>query len=105
MSVTELENDDVHSTKSEDFLSTVRTTAARPGQVVDVVVLTSDAGLLEALRSSAGSEHALWDVPSADAAVDYLVGGRCDVLIADLGIASRRRARRCWTVCRCSSPS
>jgi TonB family protein len=75
----------VQSTRSEDFLSTVRTTAARPGQVVDVVVLTSDASLLEALRSSAGSEHALWDVPSADAAVDYLVGGRCDVLIADLG--------------------
>lgn len=73
------------STRPEDFLSTVRTTAARPGQVLDVVVLTSDASLLEALRSAAGSEHALWDVPSADAAVDYLVGGRCDVLIADLG--------------------
>ncbi len=69
----------------QDFLSTVRTTAARPGQVVDVVVLTSDASLLEALRSSAGSEHALWDAPSIDAAVDHLVGGRCDVLIADLG--------------------
>lgn len=73
------------STRPEDFLSTVRTTAARPGQVLDVVVLTSDASLLEALRSGAGSEHALWDVPSADAAVDYLVGGRCDVLIADVG--------------------
>jgi TonB family protein len=75
----------VASTRPDDFLNTVRTTAARPGQVIDVVVLTSDAGLLEALRSSAGSEHALWDVPSADAAVDYLVGGRCDVLIVDLG--------------------
>ncbi|MFC4310029.1 TonB family protein [Steroidobacter flavus] len=73
------------STRPDDFLNTVRTTAARPGQVIDVVILTSDASLLEALRSSAGSEHALWDVPSADAAVDYLVGGRCDVLIADLG--------------------
>ena len=68
-----------------DFLSTVRTTAARPGQVVDVVVLSSDAGLLEVLRDSAGSEHALWDAPSADSAVDHLVGGRCDVLVADLG--------------------
>lgn len=75
----------MHSTRSEDFLNTVRTTAARPGQVIDVVILTSDSGLLEALRSSAGSEHALWDAPSANAAVDYLVGGRCDVLIADLG--------------------
>lgn len=73
------------STRPEDFLSTVRTTAARPGQVLDVVVLTSDVGLLEALRATAGSEHALWDAPSADATVDYLVGGRCDILIADLG--------------------
>jgi hypothetical protein len=63
----------------------VRTTAARPGQVVDVVVLSSDAGLLEVLRNSAGSEHALWDAPSADSAVDHLVGGRCDVLVVDLG--------------------
>jgi TonB family protein len=75
----------VPSTRPEDFLSTVRTTAARPGQVLDVVVLTSDVGLLEALRATAGSEHALWDAPSADAAVDYLVGGRCHILIADLG--------------------
>lgn len=75
----------MRSTRADDFLNTVRTTAARPGQVIDVVVLSSDAGLLEALRSSAGSEHALWDVPSADAAVDYLVGGRCDVLVVDLG--------------------
>jgi TonB family protein len=76
----------VSSTRPEtDFLSTVRTTAARPGQVLDVVVLTSDVGLLEALRATAGSEHTLWDAPSADAAVDYLVGGRCHILIADLG--------------------
>lgn len=73
------------TTRPEDFLSTVRTTAARPGQVLDVVVLTSDATLLETLRSAAGSEHSLWDAPTADAAVDYLVGGRCDVLIADVG--------------------
>lgn len=72
-------------TRSEDFLSTVRTTAARPGQVLDVVVLTSDTGLLGVLRDSAGAEHALWDAPSADSAVDHLVGGRCDVLVADLG--------------------
>ena len=63
----------------------MRTTAARPGQVLDVVVLSSDVGLLEVLRDAAGSEHALWDAPSADSAVDHLVGGRCDVLIADLG--------------------
>jgi TonB family protein len=73
------------TTRTEDFLSTVRTTAARPGQVVNVVVLTSDASLLETLRSSAGSEHAMWHAASIDTAVDHLVDGRCDVLIADLG--------------------
>lgn len=73
------------STRPEDFLSTVRATAARPGQVLDVLVLTSDASVLKTLRAAAGSEHALWDASSADGAVDYLVGGRCDILIADLG--------------------
>src|SRR5690606_39498857 len=30
-------------------------------------------------------EHAIWHAPTADAAVDLLVGGRCGILIADLG--------------------
>jgi TonB family protein len=77
-------DNDVSSTRPEDFLSTVRTTAARPGQVLDVVVLSADANLLETLRSAAGSEHALWEASSANAAVDHLIGGRCDILIVDL---------------------
>lgn len=56
-----------------------------PGHVVDVIVLTADGGLLATLRDAASSEHAIWHAPSADAAVDLLVGGRCGVLIADLG--------------------
>jgi TonB family protein len=48
-------------------------------------VLTADAGLLATLREASAAEHAVWHAPSADAAVDLLIGGRCGVLIADLG--------------------
>jgi TonB family protein len=48
-------------------------------------VLTSDPGVLATLREAAGPEHAIWHAPSADTAVDLLVGGRCSILIADLG--------------------
>jgi len=55
-----------------------------PGQAIDVVVLTTDVGLLTTLREASAAEHALWHAPSADAAVDCLVGGRCGILVADL---------------------
>jgi TonB family protein len=58
--------------------------AGLPGHVLDVVVLSSDPGVLATLRESAGPEHAIWQAPSADSAVDLLVGGRCSILIADL---------------------
>ncbi len=48
-------------------------------------MLTSDPGVLATLREAAGPEHAIWHAPSADNAVDLLVGGRCCILIADLG--------------------
>lgn len=74
----------MQSTRHDGNLAALHASSL-PGHVLDVVVLTSDATLLETLRSAAGSEHSLWDAPTADAAVDYLVGGRCDVLIADVG--------------------
>jgi len=58
--------------------------AGLPGHVLDVVVLSSDPGVLATLREAAGPEHAIWQAPSADSAVDLLVGGRCSILIADL---------------------
>ena len=57
-----------------------------PGHVVDVIALTADAGLLATLRAASSPEHSIWHAPSADVAVDLLVGGRCGVLIADLEI-------------------
>jgi TonB family protein len=58
--------------------------AGLPGHVLDVVVLSSDPSVLATLREAAGPEHAIWNAPSADNAVDLLVGGRCSILIADL---------------------
>ncbi len=53
---------------------------------------------------SAGSEHALWDVPSADARRRLSRSAAAATSsIADLGIAARRRDSRCWSVCRRTS--
>jgi len=58
--------------------------AALPGRAVDVVVLSNDDTLLLTLQDAAGVEHAVWHAPSADAAVELLVNGRCGVLLVDL---------------------
>ena len=53
---------------------------------VDVIVLTTDLGLLEILQDASGPEHILWHAQSTDEAVSLLVGGRCGVLIFDLQV-------------------
>ena len=75
----------MHSTRQDPTLAALQAGAGLPGHVLDVVVLTSDPGVLATLREAAGPEHAIWHAPSADTAVDLLVGGRCSILIADLG--------------------
>lgn len=75
----------MHSTRQDPNLAALQAGAGLPGQVLDVVVLTSDPGVLATVREAAGAEHAIWHAPSADNAVDLLVGGRCSILIADLG--------------------
>ena len=75
----------MHSTRQDPNLAALQAGAGLPGHVLDVVVLTSDPGVLATLREAAGPEHAIWHAPSADNAVDLLVGGRCSILIADLG--------------------
>lgn len=75
----------MQSTRHDPSLAALQAGAGLPGHVLDVVVLTSDPGVLATLRDAAGPEHAIWHAPSADNAVDLLVGGRCSILIADLG--------------------
>ena len=75
----------MQSTRHDSNLAALQAGAGLPGQVLDVVVLATDPGVLATLREVAGPEHAIWHAPSADTAVDLLVGGRCCILIADLG--------------------
>jgi DNA-binding NarL/FixJ family response regulator len=75
----------VQSTRHDPNLAALQAGAGLPGHVLDVVVLTPDPGVLATLREAAGPEHAIWHAPSADTAVDLLVGGRCSILVADLG--------------------
>lgn len=75
----------MQSTRHDSNLAALQAGAGLPGQVLDVVVLSTDPGVLATLREAAGPEHAIWHAPSADTAVDLLVGGRCCILIADLG--------------------
>lgn len=75
----------MHSTRHDSSLAALQAGAGLPGHVLDVVVLTADPGVLATLREAAGPQHAIWHAPSADSAVDLLVGGRCSILIADLG--------------------
>ncbi|HKU16595.1 MAG TPA: TonB family protein [Steroidobacteraceae bacterium] len=75
----------MQSTRHDPTLAALQAGAGLPGHVLDVVLLTSDPGVLATLREAAGPEHAIWHAPSADTAVDLLVGGRCSILVADLG--------------------
>ncbi|HEY5807774.1 MAG TPA: TonB family protein [Povalibacter sp.] len=61
-------------------------TGIRGADAVDVVVLSDDESLLVTLQEAAGTTNAIWHAPSADAAVDLLVGGHCSILIADLNV-------------------
>jgi TonB family protein len=75
----------VQSTRHDANLAALHASSGLPGSVVDVVVLTADTGLLATLREASSQEHAIWHAPTADVAVDLLVGGRCGILVADLG--------------------
>jgi TonB family protein len=83
----------VQSTRHDPNLAALHASTGLPGHVVDVVVLTADDGLLATLREASGPEHAIWHAPTADTAVDLLVGGRCGILIADLATLRGDAAR------------
>jgi TonB family protein len=75
----------VQRTRHDANLAALQASTGLPGHVVDVVIVTADPGLLATLREASGAEHAIWHAPSADTAVDLLVGGRCGILVGDLG--------------------
>ncbi|MFL6550566.1 MAG: hypothetical protein ACJ8OJ_17880, partial [Povalibacter sp.] len=67
-------------------LSAVHSVGSLDADPVDVVVLSSDEGLISTLQEAAGTANVIWHAPSEDAAVDLLVGGRCGIFIADLAV-------------------
>ena len=82
----------MHRRQHDASFTALNAGGTNTGHIVDVVVLTADDGLLTTLQDAVGTEHALWHAPSADAAVDLLVGGRCGILIVDLQIIVRSDA-------------
>ena len=57
---------------------------ARSGAMVDVVVLSTDAELYDAIRDAVGERNSVWRARSAEESVDLLITGRCGVLLLDL---------------------
>ena len=51
---------------------------------VDVVVLSEDLELFQAIRESVGEHNPVWRARSAEESVDLLITGRCGVLLIDL---------------------
>jgi protein TonB len=60
--------------------------------MVDVVVLSGDVPLYDAIRLSVGERNPVWRARSAEEAVDLLMTGRCGVLLIDMAAVSTRPA-------------
>ena len=60
--------------------------------MVDVVVLSTDTLLFEAIRAAIGERNPVWRARSAEESVDMLLTGRCGVLLVDLAAVSTQPA-------------
>jgi len=56
--------------------------------MVDVVVLSGDLTLYEAIRDAVGERNPVWRARSAEESVDLLLTGRCGVLLIDMAAMS-----------------
>jgi len=84
-------NPQVHPNAPQPTLDTTATIPALdPADVVmvDVVVLSGDLALYDAIRDSVGERNPVWRARSAAEAVDLLLTGRCGVLLVDLASVS-----------------
>jgi TonB family protein len=62
------------------------------GVLVDVVALSADLLLFEAIRAAIGERNPVWRARSAEEAVDLLLTNRCGVLLLDMAAVSTRPA-------------
>jgi len=60
--------------------------------MVDVVVLTGDLDLYEAIRNAVGERNPVWRGRSAEESVDLLLSGRCGVLLIDMAAVTTKPA-------------
>jgi TonB family protein len=60
--------------------------------LVDVVVLSSDVVLFDAIKGAVGERNPVWRARSAEESVDLLLTGRCGVLLMDMSAVSTRPA-------------
>jgi protein TonB len=60
--------------------------------LVDVVVLSPDLALFEAIRDAVGERNPVWRARSAEEAVDLLLTGRCGVFLVDMAAVSNNPA-------------
>jgi len=84
-------NPHVHPNAPQPILDATATIPALdPADVVmvDVVVLSGDLALYDAIRYSVGERNPVWRARSAAEAVDLLLTGRCGVLLVDLAAVS-----------------
>ena len=56
--------------------------------LVDVLVLSTDLLLFDAIRSAIGERNPVWRARSAEESVDLLLTGRCGVLLVDMAAVS-----------------
>jgi protein TonB len=60
--------------------------------MVDVVVLSGDLPLFEAIRHAVGERNPVWRARSAEESVELLLTGRCGVLLIDMAAVSTQPA-------------
>lgn len=62
------------------------------GLTVDVVVLSADLPLFDAIRAALEDRSPVWRARSAEEAVDLLLTGRCGVLVMDMALVATQPA-------------
>jgi TonB family protein len=83
--------DRAHQLPADAPVSDARRAPAAP-VMVDVVVLSGDVPLYEAIRNAVGERNPVWRARSAEESVDLLLTGRCGVLLIDMAAVSTRPA-------------
>jgi protein TonB len=61
-------------------------------QAVDIVVLSTDVALFQAIRDSASERNPVWRARDPEESVDLLMTGRCGVLLIDMGVVPAQPA-------------